>query len=220
MREIADGLWQLAGFPPDWFNVYLAGDVLIDAGTRWALPRIRRQLRGRRVRLLALSHCHPDHQGSAAELCRRLGVPLACHEADAPAVEGHGPMLPDHWLMRLGLRVWAGPPWPVGRVLHDGDEVAGFRVVHAPGHTPGHVVFFRAADRVALAGDLLANAHALAGRPWLREPPAILSADVAENRRSVRLLAGLGPALVCFGHGPPLRDPRLLQEFAARLGDG
>src|SRR5205085_5160614 len=136
MRGIADGLWQRAGFPPDWFNVYLAGDVLIDAGTRWAAPRIRRQLRGRRVRLLALSHCHPDHQGSAAALCRHLGVPLACHEADAPAAEGRGPMLPDHWLMRLGVRVWAGPPGPVGRVLRGGDEVAGFRVVHAPGHTP------------------------------------------------------------------------------------
>jgi glyoxylase-like metal-dependent hydrolase (beta-lactamase superfamily II) len=135
-------------------------------------------------------------------------------------MEGRAPMLPDHWLLRPGLPLLAGPPWPVGRVLRDGDEVAGFRVVHAPGHTPGHVAFFRAADGVAVAGDLLANAEPLAGRPWLREPPALFSADPAENRRSVRLLAGLGPSLVCFGHGPPLRDPRVLQRFAAGLGDG
>lgn len=217
MKKIADGLWQLSGFPPDLFNVYLAEDVLIDAGTRWARRRIFRQLRGRALRLVALTHCHPDHQGAARAVCERFGVPLACHEADAPAAEGRTPMLPDNGPIRLGVKLWAGPPCPVGRVLREGDEVAGFRVVHAPGHTPGHTVFFRDADRVAVAGDLLANVRILGGWPGLREPPTFLSADPEENRRSVRILADLRPSLVCFGHGSPLRDLRRLEAFVARL---
>ena len=55
MKLIAEGVWQLAGFPRDMFNVYLAGDVLIDAATRWAKRRILRQLQGRTVRMVALT---------------------------------------------------------------------------------------------------------------------------------------------------------------------
>jgi hydroxyacylglutathione hydrolase len=213
MRQIADGLWQLTGSPWQLINVYLLGDVLVDAGTRWAFSRIWRQLPGHPVRAVALTHCHPDHQGAAAALCNRLGVPLACHEADVAAMEGRKPMQPDNWIIRLGVRVWAGPTHPVGRVLREGDEVGGFRVVHTPGHTPGHVLFFRDRDRVAVVGDVVAN-FPLRG---LREPPWFFSADPAENRRSIRLLVGLRPSLVCFGHGAPLADMGLLDRFAARL---
>ena len=218
MRKVADGVWQLAGFPQDLLNVYLAGDVLIDGATRWDVPRILRQLRGRTVRMVALTHCHPDHQGAARAVCERFGVPLACHEADAPVAEGRAPMRPNTWLVRLGVRLLAGPPCPVGRVLREGDEVAGFRVIHAPGHTPGHVILFREADRLAIAGDLLANTDFVTGRAGLREPPRFFSTDAALNRRSIHTLVELSPAVVCFGHGPPLRDLRLLQRFAARLG--
>src|SRR5262245_4406764 len=101
MREVADGVWLLAGFPRDMFNVYLAGDVLIDGGTRWARWRILRQLRGRSLSLIALTHCHPDHQGTAQLLCRRFRAPLACHEADVPAMEARGKMQPRSSLVKL-----------------------------------------------------------------------------------------------------------------------
>jgi glyoxylase-like metal-dependent hydrolase (beta-lactamase superfamily II) len=218
MREVAEGVWQLAGFPRHLVNVYLAGGVLFDAGTRWARRRILQQLRGQDVRLLALTHCHPDHQGAARVVCRTLGVPLACHEADAPAVEGRVPMVPRNSLLRLGVRLMAGPPCPVGRTLRDGDEVDDFRVVHAPGHTPGHSLYFRQRDRVVIAGDVLANIHFLTLRPGLIEPPSYFSADRALNRQSVRLLMDLRPRVVCFGHGPPLCEPELLERFVAAQG--
>ncbi len=217
MREIAPGVRQLAGRPRDFFNVYLVQDVLIDTGTRWAKGRLLRQLR-ERPRLIALTHCHPDHQGSAHALCEHFGIPLACHEADAAAVEGCAPMLPRNRLLRLANWFWSGPPHPVGRVLHDGDEVAGFRVVHAPGHTPGHILLFRESDRVAIAGDVLANIHFITRKPGLREPPRRFSHDWKQNRESIRKLAALRPSVVCFGHGPPLRDGGELERFAARLG--
>jgi hydroxyacylglutathione hydrolase len=217
MQMLAQGVWQLTGFPRHWFNVYLLEDVLIDAATRWARRRILRQLEGHPVRLVALTHCHPDHQGAARAVCERFGVLLACHKEDVPAMEGRAPMTPSNRIIRLGQRVWGGPAHPVGMVLHEGDELAGFRVVHSPGHTPGHALFFRERDRVAIAGDVLANIHFLTGRVGLFEPPRVFTADREQNRQSIQLLIDLKPKLVCFGHGPPLRDPQLLTEFADRL---
>jgi glyoxylase-like metal-dependent hydrolase (beta-lactamase superfamily II) len=217
MNHVTEGVWQLSGFPPDLFNVYLVEDVLIDAATRWARSRILRQLRGRRLSLVALTHCHPDHQGVARLLCEKFRVPLACHEADVPVMEGRAAMEPNNWLLRLGVRIWAGPPYPVGRVLREGDQVAGFRVIHAPGHTPGHIILFRDADRVAIVGDLLCNIHFLTGKVGLRQPPRYFSVDAEQNRRSIRLLHELRPSLICFGHGPPLRHPELLEKYLVRM---
>jgi glyoxylase-like metal-dependent hydrolase (beta-lactamase superfamily II) len=217
VEEVARDVWLLTGFPRHLFNVYLAGDVLIDAGTRWARPRVLRQLRGRKLGLVALTHCHPDHQGAVKAVCRRFGVPLACHEADVAAMEGRAPMAPRNWLVRLGEIFWSGPAHRVGRVLRDGDEVAGFRVIHTPGHTAGHVVFFRESDRLAIAGDVLANVHFLTGEPGLRAPPPFFCVDPRQNLRSVGVLWELRPSLICFGHGPPLHDLGELERFVARL---
>jgi len=131
-------------------------------------------------------------------------------------MEGRNPMLTNKLINRLGNWFWAGPAHPVERVLRDGDEVAGFRVVHAPGHTPGHVMFFRESDRLVIAGDVLANLNFLTGKPGLREPPPFFSADVALNRRSIQKLIELKPSIVCFGHGYPLRESSALEQFVAR----
>ena len=79
--------------------------------------------------------------------------------------------------------------------------------------------FFRDSDRVAIAGDLLANINFLTWQEGLRQPPWFFSVDPAENRRSVRKLAELNPSLVCFGHGPPLRNPKLLEEIGTTRWD-
>jgi glyoxylase-like metal-dependent hydrolase (beta-lactamase superfamily II) len=203
MRRVAPGVWQLSGFPPNAINIYLAGDVLIDAGTRWARRRICRQLQGRPLSLVALTHCHPDHQGSAKVVCEKFGVPLACHHADVDVMEGRRPMLPRTRPIFWSERHWAGPSHPVQRVLRDGDELAGFRVVHAPGHTPGHVIYFRESDRVALAGDVLANIHFLTGLPGLREPPKSFSADAESPIDArARTIAAVGRVLRSWAAAP------------------
>jgi hydroxyacylglutathione hydrolase len=220
VNEIAPGIWRLRGFPPDAINVYLVGDVLIDAATRWARRRILGQLQGRPLSLLALTHCHPDHQGVARLVCETHGVQLACHAADVDSMEGRAPVqraAPNHPLNRLIARYWEGPPHRVGRRLEEGDEVAGMRVVHAPGHTPGSVIFFRESDRVAIAGDVLNGMDVATGIRGLREPKGLFTLDPEENRRSIRKLAALEPQIVCFGHGPPLRDPAKLKRFVAGL---
>jgi glyoxylase-like metal-dependent hydrolase (beta-lactamase superfamily II) len=218
MECVAPDVWLLTGTPQYAVNQYLIGDVLVDTGTRWDGRRLMRVLRRRSCRMVALTHCHPDHRGSAAMICRTLRLPLACHEADAPIMDGRQRMpLPP--LLSVLLPAIDGGQYPVGRILQDGDLVAGFRVVHAPGHTMGHVFFHRDSDGVVIAGDVLANIHLITGRVGLLEPPRLFSVDPALNRDSARRLLKLRPSLVCFGHGPPLRDITQLEKLVARLPD-
>jgi len=220
MRELADGVRQLSGWPRNAINVYLVGDVLVDAATRQAERRILRQLEGRTVSAHAVTHAHPDHQGSSHAVCERLGIPLWAGERDVPAMETPGaivnPKAPG-WLNRVQQRFWTGPPHPVARALREGDEVAGFTVLETPGHSVGHVSLWRESDRTLIVGDVLGNMHFITGMPGLHLPPDLFTPDPARNRESARRLAALEPALACFGHGAPLRDPAKLSEFVARL---
>ena len=220
MKQVADGVWQLRGFPPNGITVYLVEDVLIDAATRRAGRRILGQLRGRRVTAHALTHAHPDHQGASAEVCRALDVPFWVGEGDVAAAEDVAVLAAsqaDHPLNRLAMRFWTGPGRPVDRPLAEGDEVGGFRVLGTPGHSAGHMSFWREPDRVLILGDVLNNMNVMTGIPGLNEPPTFFTTDPAENRRSARRLAALEPRLMLFGHGAPLRDTGKLVDFVGRL---
>jgi glyoxylase-like metal-dependent hydrolase (beta-lactamase superfamily II) len=105
----------------------------------------------------------------------------------------------------------------VSRALVEGEEVAGFTVLESPGHSRGHVAYWRESDRVLILGDVLNNMNVKTGLPGLHQPPDIFTADPVRNRVSIRRLAALRPALVCFGHGAPLRDPGKLEDFLDRL---
>jgi hydroxyacylglutathione hydrolase len=220
MKQLAEDVYLLHGMPPNAINVYLVGDVLIDAATRQAERRIMRQIADRTVTAHALTHAHPDHQGSSHAVCERLGIPLWCGQGDIPAMETPGGIKNSQapgWLNRFQARFWTGPPHPVARALQEGDEVAGFTVLEVPGHSRGHVAYWRESDRVLILGDVLNGMNVRTGRPGLHEPPTIFTPDPPRNRESARRLAALEPALACFGHGPPLRDPRKLADFASRL---
>ncbi|WP_320672070.1 MBL fold metallo-hydrolase [Patulibacter defluvii] len=219
---VAPGVLQLAGRPRNAINVYLVGDVLVDAGTRHARRRILRQLAGRPVRAHALTHAHPDHQGSSHAICVELGLPFLVGAGDADAAEtpgGVAALQAPGLANRLQQRWWTGPPHPVDRRLREGDELAGFAVLETPGHSPGHLAFWREQDRVLLLGDVLNHVHPLTGRVGLHEPQPILTPDPVRNRASIRRLAELRPRVACFGHGPVLRDPDALLRFAERLPD-
>ena len=218
MKRLAPGVWRLKEVPRPVINVYLAEDVLIDAGRRWDRKRIFAELEGVEISAVALTHVHPDHQGCAKAVCDARGVPLACHGDDVDAMEGRRSVgATDWWLGRIYDRLWTGPPHKVDRVLAEGDEVAGFRVVHAPGHAPGEVIFFRDSDRVAICGDVIRNMSYLTTLAGVREPPDGLTPDPAENRRSIRKLAALEPSLILPGHGPAISDMDEFTRFVAAL---
>lgn len=212
MKQLADGVWQLSGFPADNVNKYLVGDVLIDAGAPWDAKRILGDLEGREVSAHALTHAHFDHYGASHAVCERLGIPLWCGADDVAAVEA-GKMV-----ARGGRMVPAAKAHRVDRALTEGDEVAGFTVLDTPGHSPGHVSYWRESDRTLLCGDVMWGYNPFLMRGPIREPFTSFSPDAELNRASARRLAELEPALVCFGHGKPLRDPAKFAAAIAKLG--
>ena len=125
--------------------------------------------------------------------------------------------MPDHPAARTSLKLFGGPRRAVDRALHEGDEVGGFTVLETPGHSPGHLAYWRESDRTLIVGDVLFGINILTGLRSLREPPSFFTPDPARNRDSARKLAALEPALVCFGHGPPLRDTKRFTDFVAGL---
>jgi hydroxyacylglutathione hydrolase len=211
VRQLADDVWQLSGLPANGINAYVVGDVLIDAGMRLDRGRILKQVRDRGLTTHALTHAHPDHYGASHAVCDALGLPLWCGAADAEAVENGKIVGP-------GGRLLPGPQaHPVARRLREGDEVAGFVVLDTPGHSPGHVSFWRESDRTLICGDVMWGWHPFLLRGPIREPIGLFTPDVARNRASARRIAALEPELVCFGHGPPLRDPAKLAAAVAKL---
>jgi hydroxyacylglutathione hydrolase len=220
LKLLAPGVWRLKQFPAPSVNVYLAEDVLIDAGTRWDRGRIFAEIKGQELSLLALTHVHPDHQGVAKDVCEARDIQLACHADDVDAMEGRRPVqeaAPNNPFNRIIKRIWQGPPHKVDRVLSEGDEVAGFRVVHAPGHARGEVIYFRDPDRVAICGDVIRNMSYATGLPGIKEPPDIFTYDPPENRRSIRKLAELNPSLILPGHGPAVSDIAAFERFVTAL---
>jgi hydroxyacylglutathione hydrolase len=211
MQQLADDVWQLSGFPANAVNVYVIGDVLVDAGMPYDRRRVLKQIEGRGIVAHTLTHAHIDHYGPSHRICTQLGIPMWCGAADAEAVEA-GKMA------SKGGRMVPGPKaHPISRRLREGDEVAGFTVLETPGHSPGHVSYWRESDRTLLCGDVMWGWNPFTLRGPIREPAWIVTPAPGRNRESARRIAALEPALVCFGHGPPLRDPAKLAAAVAKL---
>ena len=221
MKQLADGVWHLNTMPvPNTVNAYLVEDVLVDAGTRQSRRRSCASSAATRSALTPSPTRIPTTRAQATQSARTLGIPFWVPERDADAAEN--PELirerqPSHPVARFYIRIFTGPGHPVDRRLHDGEEVAGFRVIDAPGHSAGHVVFWRESDGVLIIGDVLANMDQLTLIPGLHEPKPYLTPDPAENRRSARKIAALEPKLVLFGHGAPLRDTKKFVDFVQAL---
>jgi hydroxyacylglutathione hydrolase len=110
----------------------------------------------------------------------------------------------------------------IAGTVSEGDEVAGFRVVHCPGHAPGQIALFRESDGVCLSSDVLYMADSIRLKP-ISEPELPLhwwNHDHEQARESLRKLAALDPRVVWTGHmGNPVEgDVRARLEAAAERG--
>lgn len=127
--------------------------ALVDAGGEVDRLLAAADERGITLEKLLVTHGHLDHVGAVADIAQRLALPIeGPHEDDRFWID----MLPD------AARMYSFPParsFEPTRWLHHGDQVTVgscvFDVLHCPGHTPGHVVFFHAPSRLALVGDVL-----------------------------------------------------------------
>lgn len=216
MKELADGVFQLKGSPENGLNVYLLGDVLIDSGLGFNKRNILAQLQGRSVSAHAITHAHFDHYGASHGVCEALGIPLWVGEHDAAAVEAGKQV---GRIPGAGKRLLpAAKRHPVARRLSEGDDVAGFRVLYTPGHSPGHVSYWRESDRVLVCGDVMWGNNPFTFQRGIREPYALLSPEPSVNRASARRLEALKPELVLFGHGPVLHGPAAFTAAVGKLG--
>jgi hydroxyacylglutathione hydrolase len=216
-EAIADGVWVVrGGFPRRTMNVYLLRDgdgvCLFEAGIETmtpALATIGARMGG--ITRVVLSHAHPDHRGAAPG----LGAPVWCHPAERADAEGDGGMHYFHldqldWYARMAfprlLPMWDGGPVEIAGTVEEGDEVAGFRVIHLPGHAPGLIGLWREADRLALASDCFYTLDPQTGLPGHpRVPHRAFNRDTEQARASIRKLAALAPATAWCGHAEPLR---------------
>lgn len=238
-ETIAENVHRLSHFGAN-VHFVAAGEgwVLIDAGwpcSATPIAAAARTLFGNASpQAILLTHAHPDHDGAAARLASHWGVPVYLHPDDMPLITKpitDKPELMDPVgkpLLAVARRLprRAPRPHPLAAALRpmptDPPGLAGWQVVPTPGHSAGHVSFFRPADGVLIAGDAVLTAGFGGLAPWrhrLSLPPWATSLDWAETKRSVKRLAELSPRLLAPGHGRPMADAAArLARFAAGLG--
>src|SRR4051812_7731619 len=226
-KEIADGVWIVRGGLPRSMNVYLVRDgdgvLVFDGGIRAMTKAVAAggaKLGG--ITRLVLGHEHPDHRGIAP----KLGVPVYCHPDGKADAETDGGMhyvdwsklqQPTRTWMPWMLKMWDGGPVEIAGTVSEGDDVAGFEVVHIPGHAPGQIALWRASDRLALTSDAfyLLDPQTGRGKP-ASIPHEAFNFDTDAARASLRKLAALDPATCWPGHlGPLTGDVRAELERAA-----
>ncbi len=221
MIKIAQDVYHIPVMPRNSINCYLIDDVLIDAGIRTSHRIISNALKGKTVSAHALTHAHADHQGSSRYICEKFDIPLWCSLQEKPQAEtGEATKeYPNqgHIVTRLQKRYWAGGGFKVSRTLKEGDMVGSFKVIETPGHSTGHISFYREKDGVLIVGDTLVNMNLMTTLKGLHEPPALFTIDKEQNRESIHKLYSLNPSILCFGHGPVLYDNSSFRELVKQL---
>ena len=224
-----------------------AGDrgwFLVDAGIGGSGAAIRAAAESRfgtaRPKAILLTHGHFDHVGALEELAREWDAPILAHRHERPFLDGTRSYPPPAPEVGGGSMAELSPLFPrsplnVTDRLQDlpGDGevpgLPGWRWIHTPGHSPGHVSFWHEASGSLIAGDAISTTQqeslssAALQTPHLQGPPAYFTIDWEASGRSVRRLAALRPQVMIPGHGHAVAGPvflaaldRLAQDFAAR----
>lgn len=226
--QIAEGVWRLQGNPARC-NVYFVADgdgvLMFDAGARTmtrAAQAVAAQLGG--LTRIVLGHGHTDHRGTAPAF---PDTPVLCHPDEVADAEGSGGFR--YWGDLSGLgwrrplhlmlhrRLWDGGPVKIAGTVAEGDDVAGFRVVHLPGHAPGLIALHRERDGLALTSDCFYTLDAWGRDSDPHVPMAPYNLDTEQARASIRKLAALEPAACWPGHANAVAgsDVRARLERAA-----
>lgn len=218
--EVAKNIWRIPAAPFDFVNIYALVDedgrvTLVDTGVKSSAARTAAGLAAmgksvQDVHRIVLTHAHGDHAGNAANLVAEAGLDgVAISAIDAPYARiGQAPERDQAtFLGRLLTRMSKpGKDFPavvVGEEFADGDVLpvaGGLRVVHTPGHTPGHVSLLHEDTGVLITGDSIWNVRKLSFGV------RAFCSDIALNRRTAHVLGELDYQVAAFTHGPHVSD--------------
>ncbi|WP_106918230.1 MBL fold metallo-hydrolase [Chryseobacterium aurantiacum] len=221
LRQIAPEVFQIPLMPRNSINCYIIEDVLVDSGIRSSYTTIKNAIQKIPVSQHVLTHAHADHQGCSDQICAEFKIPLLCHpnevfRTETGLVTNDYPT-PQHWIAKLQQMYWAGQGHKVERTIVENDRIGNFQVIETPGHSAGHISLFRERDGVLIIGDVATNMNLLTTATGLRLPPNIFTSDQQRNIKSLQKLAELNPAIICFGHGPVMRNTdRKFEKFVAK----
>jgi glyoxylase-like metal-dependent hydrolase (beta-lactamase superfamily II) len=178
---------------------------------------------------IILTHGHFDHVGALEALLKEWDVPVYAHPLEHPYLDGSTSYPPPDPTVGGGLMAALSPLYPRGpdnfsRWLRPLTEAGvpgmpGWKALHTPGHTPGHVSLWSPDTRTLIAGDAFIttaqeSAYAVAvQKPELHGPPMYYTPDWPSSCASVQKLAALEPRVVLTGHGQPMQGDEMLSAL-------
>jgi glyoxylase-like metal-dependent hydrolase (beta-lactamase superfamily II) len=220
MRELAPGVHVLGGKKGGRVRSFLLEtngeltlvDTLFEADGAAVLDGIRALGRSPSdLKRIVLTHAHRSHLGGLAALKRATGATVLAHEWEADIVSGDRPAQSVGLKPTAPLRTYPfqvgiflnrprHKPCPIDESVEDGAAIGPLRVLHVPGHSPGHLAFHWEERRLLLSGD------AIATWPRFEAGWQAFTLNPEQHAASIRRMAELDAALVGVGHGDPITD--------------
>src|SRR5215203_277176 len=245
---VAPGVWRLKDI---FVNIYFiqnkeaTGWVMVDAGLKSTAQKVRNLVaevfgKGSKPTAIIMTHAHFDHRGSLIELAEEWGVPVYCHHQERPYLTGQSSYPPPDPSVGGGMMALLSFTYPKGPINaesylkelpEDGaiPELADWKWIHTPGHTPGHISLFREKDGVLVAGDAFVTTMqesvlaVATQKKFVCGPPKYFTPDWGAAARSVKELAALEPNVITTGHGQAMYGEearkdlhKLVREFWQR----
>ncbi|MGY3212373.1 MBL fold metallo-hydrolase [Mucilaginibacter sp. HD30] len=223
--NVAPGVW---GMKIIFVNIYMVASddhwVLIDAGLIGSASRIKRMANdlfgGVPPAAILLTHGHFDHRGAIKELLKVWAVPIYAHTLEFPYLTGQSaypPADPTSGGGLMSLLSFLYPKRPInlrGHILAlkagEAPHLPEWEVIFTPGHSPGHVSFYRRSDGLLIAGDAFVTTRQESAMSTLTDkvvvsgPPKYFTCNWKLAEDSVNKLQALMPKIAATGHGIPI----------------
>ena len=221
----------LVGNPGDKTNDWVLVDAGLENSADFILKCVNKRFgKDSRPQAIILTHGHFDHVGSVIKLSELWDVPVYIHQLELPYVTGKKDYPAGDPSVDKGLVAKLSPTFPHKSIdigfravaLPDDGSVPGmpgWKWIHTPGHTEGHICLFRENDRVLIAADAFSTTKqesllsVATHREQISGPPKYLTTDWKAAENSVRHLKNLRPSLVITSHGEPMKGNKLTKHL-------